>query len=47
LYGIVQGGTFADLRAQSAEFLTSLDFPGYGIGGLSAGETKAQMHAIS
>jgi len=44
LYGIVQGGTFADLRAQSAEFLASLDFPGYGIGGLSVGETKAQMH---
>lgn len=46
LYGIVQGGTFADLRAQSAEFLTSLDFPGYGIGGLSVGETKAQMHQM-
>lgn len=46
LYGIVQGGIFADLRAQSAEFLTSLDFPGYGIGGLSVGETKAQMHAM-
>jgi len=46
LYGIVQGGIFADLRAQSAEFLTSLDFPGYGIGGLSVGETKAEMHTI-
>ncbi len=46
LYGIVQGGVFADLRARSAEFLTSLDFPGYGIGGLSVGETKAQMHAM-
>jgi queuine tRNA-ribosyltransferase len=46
LYGIVQGGIFADLRAQSAEFLASLDFPGYGIGGLSVGETKAQMHAM-
>jgi len=46
LYGIVQGGIFADLRTQSAEFLTSLDFPGYGIGGLSVGETKAEMHAI-
>jgi queuine tRNA-ribosyltransferase len=42
----VQGGVFADLRAQSAEFLTSLDFPGYGIGGLSVGETKAKMHAM-
>jgi queuine tRNA-ribosyltransferase len=46
LYGIVQGGVFADLRAQSAEFLAALDFPGYGIGGLSVGETKAQMHAM-
>jgi queuine tRNA-ribosyltransferase len=46
LYGIVQGGVFTDLRAQSAEFLTALDFPGYAIGGLSVGETKAQMHKI-
>ena len=46
LYGIVQGGVFPDLRAQSAEFLSSLDFPGYGIGGLSVGETKAEMHAM-
>ena len=46
LYGIVQGGVFADLRAQSAEFLTGLDFPGYSIGGLSVGESKAEMHAM-
>jgi queuine tRNA-ribosyltransferase len=46
LYGIVQGGIFADLRAQSAEFLVGLDFSGYGIGGLSVGETKAQMHTM-
>ena len=46
LYGIVQGGIFADLRAQSAEFLSSLDLPGYGIGGLSVGETKAEMHKM-
>jgi queuine tRNA-ribosyltransferase len=44
LYGIVQGGVFPDLRAESAEFLTGLDFSGYGIGGLSVGETKVQMH---
>lgn len=43
LFGIVQGGIFPDLREQSARFLTSLDFPGYAIGGLSVGETKAQM----
>jgi queuine tRNA-ribosyltransferase len=46
LYGIVQGGIFADLRAKSAEFLTALDFPGYSIGGLSVGESKAEMHAM-
>jgi queuine tRNA-ribosyltransferase len=46
LYGIVQGGVFPDLRAQSAGFLASLDFPGYGIGGLSVGETKAEMHQM-
>jgi queuine tRNA-ribosyltransferase len=46
LYGIVQGGVFADLRTRSAEFLTALDFPGYAIGGLSVGETKAEMHAM-
>jgi queuine tRNA-ribosyltransferase len=46
LYGIVQGGVFADLRAESARFLTGLPFAGYGIGGLSVGETKTQMHAM-
>jgi len=46
LYGIVQGGIFPDLRQQSAEFLTGLDFPGYAIGGLSVGERKADMHHI-
>lgn len=46
LFGIVQGGIFPDLRAKSAEFITSLDFPGNAIGGLSVGETKEEMHAI-
>jgi len=40
LYAIVQGGIFPQLRRQSAEYLTSLDFPGYAIGGLSLGEPK-------
>ena len=44
LFGIVQGGVFPDLRQQSANFLVSLDFPGYAIGGLSVGETKDQMY---
>lgn len=40
MFGIVHGGTFPDLRRQSSKFITSLDFPGYAIGGLSVGETK-------
>jgi queuine tRNA-ribosyltransferase len=40
LYAIVQGGVFPELRRQSAEYLTSLDFPGHAIGGLSIGEPK-------
>ncbi len=45
LFGIVQGGVFEDLRLQSAEFLSALDFPGYAVGGLAVGETKEQMYA--
>lgn len=45
LFGIVQGGIFPDLRIASAHFLRELDFPGYGIGGLAVGETKADMYA--
>jgi queuine tRNA-ribosyltransferase len=43
LFGIVQGGMFADLRAQSAEALAALDFSGYALGGLSVGEPQALM----
>lgn len=46
LFGIVQGGVFQDLREESASFITSLGFPGHAIGGLSVGETKAEMHAM-
>jgi queuine tRNA-ribosyltransferase len=45
LFGIVQGGIFPDLRVASARTLGALDFPGYAIGGLSVGETKAEMYA--
>ncbi len=45
LFGIVQGGIFPDLREQSAQFLMGLDFPGYAIGGLAVGESKADMLA--
>ncbi|MBX7253110.1 MAG: tRNA guanosine(34) transglycosylase Tgt [Candidatus Promineofilum sp.] len=46
LFGIVQGGVFPDLREASARFLMGLDLPGYAIGGLAVGETKAEMHAV-
>ncbi len=46
LFGIVQGGIFPDLRAQSAAYIASLDFTGNAIGGLSVGETKQEMHAM-
>ncbi len=41
LFGIVQGGMFADLRQRSTEQLAGLDFDGYAIGGLAVGETHA------
>jgi len=44
LFGIIQGGVQADLRAVSATFIASLDTPGIAIGGLSVGETKQEMH---
>src|SRR5258708_33759961 len=44
LFGIVQGGVQSELRIASARFITSLDTPGVAIGGLSVGETKAEMH---
>jgi queuine tRNA-ribosyltransferase len=46
LFGIAQGGIFRDLREQSARFITSLDFPGYAIGGLAVGESKADMFQV-
>ncbi len=44
LFGIVQGGVDPALRAQSANFIASLGFPGHAIGGLSVGESKKEMH---
>ncbi len=46
LFGIIQGGTFEDLRRQSAAQICSIDLPGYAIGGLSVGEGKNEMHAM-
>jgi queuine tRNA-ribosyltransferase len=43
LFGIVQGGTIPDLRAECAEATAALEFDGYGIGGLSVGEPRDEM----
>ena len=42
-FGIVQGGTFADLRLRSAEALKEIGFDGYAIGGLAVGEAQSAM----
>jgi len=44
LFGIVQGGVFSDLRAESAREISAMGFPGHAIGGLSVGESKADMY---
>jgi len=46
LFGIIQGSTFRDLREKSAREITSLDFDGYAIGGLSVGEPKDIMFGV-
>ena len=46
LYAIVQGGMCTELRKESAQCLSSMDFPGYAIGGLSLGESKDTMYAM-
>ncbi|MDH3640733.1 MAG: tRNA guanosine(34) transglycosylase Tgt [Gammaproteobacteria bacterium] len=46
LFGIVQGGMYANLRQDSLAQLMDLEFPGYAIGGLSVGESKDEMDAV-
>ena len=43
LFGIIQGGFYKDLRKESVEQLTKIDFPGYAIGGISVGEPKEEF----
>lgn len=43
LFGITQGGTYHDLRIESAKLTNSLDFDGIAIGGLCIGETQEEM----
>ena len=45
-FGIVQGGSFPELRAKSAELTVSIGFDGYAIGGLSVGEPNETMYKI-
>jgi queuine tRNA-ribosyltransferase len=42
-FGIIQGGTFDDLRRESAQAIVDLDFDGYAIGGVSVGEPEEEM----
>ena len=44
LFGIVQGGSDPELRAESARRTAEIGFPGYGIGGLSVGESAADRN---
>ncbi|MBS1176077.1 MAG: tgt [Proteobacteria bacterium] len=46
LFGIVQGGMFEGLRAESAAALADMDLPGYAVGGVSVGEPKDEMLRI-
>ena len=46
-FAIVQGGLDQRLRERSARELVELDFPGYAVGGLSVGESRAEMYAAA
>lgn len=46
-FGIVQGGTYKELRRESAEFMTEMDFEGIAIGGLSVGEPTELMYEMT
>jgi queuine tRNA-ribosyltransferase len=46
LFGIVQGGMYPELRAESLAGLVEIGFDGYALGGLSVGEEKAEREAV-
>lgn len=46
LFGINQGGTFADIRIEHAKRISEMDLDGYAIGGLAVGESHAEMYRI-
>ena len=46
LFGIIQGGTFNDLRLESLDGLKNINFDGYALGGLAVGESQEQMFKV-
>lgn len=46
LFGINQGGTFADIRIEHAKVISEMDLDGYALGGLAVGESHAEMYRI-
>jgi queuine tRNA-ribosyltransferase len=46
LWGINQGGTYADIRVDHMKRISDLDLPGYAIGGLAVGESAEEMYRI-
>jgi queuine tRNA-ribosyltransferase len=46
LFGIIQGGTYKELREKSLNELVEIGFEGYATGGLSVGEPKQEMYEI-
>ena len=47
LFGIVQGGTFEELRNESARAISAIPFHGYAVGGLAVGENKEDMYRFT
>jgi len=47
LFPICQGGTYKDLREESARFIQSKNLPGHAIGGVSVGESKQQIYKVA
>ena len=46
LFGINQGGTFADIRIEHAKKISEMDLDGYAVGGLAVGESHEEMYRI-
>ena len=47
LFGIVQGGTFSEMRDESARAISAIPFHGYAVGGLAVGENKEDMYRFT